>query len=68
MNKPITVQELVKECLKQMDAGNGNKYVMVSNDTRFGNYHPIINLFEDNNDVISSKIKTQSPNSMVLLG
>ena len=48
MNKPMTVQDLVKACLKQMDAGNGNKYVMVSNDTRFGNYHPIINLFEDN--------------------
>ena len=68
MNRPMTVQDLVKACLKQMDAGNGNKYVMVSNDTRFGNYHPIVSLFNDNGDEIMSKINTTNPNSMVLLG
>ena len=68
MNKPMTVQDLVKACLKQMDAGNGNKYVMVSNDTRFGNYHPIVISFNDNGDEIMSKINTTNPNSMVLLG
>lgn len=68
MNKPMTVADLVKECLKQMDAGNGNKLVMVSNETKWGNYHPIFTLFEDNNDKIKEKIATQNPNSMVLLG
>ena len=68
MNKPITVQELVKECLKQMDAGNGDKVVLIKNDTRFGNYNPIFSLFEDNTDIVCQRIKSNSPNLFVTLG
>lgn len=68
MCKPMTIQDLTKECLKQMDAGNGNKLVMVSNDTKWGYYHPIMELFEDNKDEILKVVNTKNPNSVVLLG
>ena len=65
---PITIKELVKECLKQMDAGNGNKVIMIKNDTRFGNYNPVFGLFEDNTDVIETKINSSNPKNFILLG
>ena len=68
MCKPITVQDLVKECLKQMDAGNGNKVVLIKNDTRFGNYNPVFELFEDNTDVIKTKVNASNTKNYVLLG
>lgn len=66
--KPITVKELVKECLKQMDAGNGNKVVMIKNDTRFGRYNPVFTLFEDNIDIVKENIKTNNPKDYIMLG
>ena len=66
--KPITVKELVKECLKQMDAGNGNKIVMIKNDIRFGKYNPVFKLFEDNTDIVKENIKTNNPNEYIMLG
>lgn len=65
---PITIKELVKELLKQMDAGNGNKVIMIKNDTRFGKYNPVFNLIEDNTDVVKERINTSNPKGYVLLG
>ena len=65
---PIKVKDLVKECLKQMDAGNGDKLVMVSNDSKWGYYHPIFVSFEDNSDEINKVVNTRNPESIVLLG
>lgn len=64
----ITLQALTKMCLKEMDKGNGNKVVMVKNNTRFGNYTPILAEFEDNKDEINKNIKTSSPENFILLG
>ena len=64
----ITVKELVKECLKQMDAGNGNKVILIKNDTRFGNYNPIFSLFNDNTETIKNNVKTSNPNQFIMLG
>ena len=66
--KPITIQELTRECLKQMDAGNGNKIVMIKNDRRFGEYNPVFSMFEDNAEEITKKMKTANPNLYVTLG
>lgn len=65
---PVTVKDLVRECLKQMDAGNGNKVVMIKNDTRFGAYNPVFELFEDNADVVKEKINTSNPKAYIMLG
>ena len=35
----ITVKQLYKECKKQIDAGNGNKVIMISDDDEGNGYH-----------------------------
>ena len=65
---PITIRDLVKECLKQMDAGNGDKVIMIRNDTRFGKYNPVFALIEDNSDIVVEKLNTRNPKGYVLLG
>ena len=54
--------------LKEMDKGNGNKVVMVRNNTKFGNFTPILEEFEDKKDEINKNIKTSSPENFILLG
>ena len=66
--KIITLQELTKICLKEMDKGNGKKVVMVRNNTKFGNYTPILAEFKDKKEEINKKIKTSSPENFILLG
>jgi hypothetical protein len=39
MNKPITVNELLDACKKQVSAGNGEKVIMISNDDEGNGYH-----------------------------
>ena len=43
--KPITVKELYKECKKQIDKGNGDKCIMLSNDDEGNGYHYMWYLF-----------------------
>ena len=37
--KPITIEELYKECIKQIKKGNGEKVIMISNDDEGNGYH-----------------------------
>ena len=37
--KPITVKDLMYECVKQVDKGNGNKVIMISSDDEGNSYH-----------------------------
>ena len=39
MNKPLTIKQLYNECKKQIDAGNGDKVIMLSNDDEGNGYH-----------------------------
>lgn len=39
MNKPLTVKQLYSECKKQIDAGNGDKVIMISQDDEGNGYH-----------------------------
>ena len=66
--KIITLQELTKMCLKERDKGNGKKVVMVRNNTKFGNYTPILAEFKDKKEEINKNIKTSSPENFILLG
>ena len=43
--KPTTVKELYKECKKQIDKGNGDKVIMISNDDEGNGYHYMWYLF-----------------------
>ena len=37
--KPITVKQLMMLCSKQVQAGNGDKVIMISNDDEGNGYH-----------------------------
>lgn len=39
MNKPITIKELYKECEEQIKKGNGDKYILISQDDEGNGYH-----------------------------
>lgn len=64
----LTLKELAIECLKQVDKGNGERIVMIKNDTRFGNFNPIFNVFEDNDDIVKANVNTGKPSNYILLG
>lgn len=66
MNMPMTLQDLVSACLKEMDKGNSSKVIMVG--TPNGNYYPIFRLFNDNTDVVQSKVETKFADKLILLG
>ena len=37
--KPLTVKDLMHECVRQVDKGNGNKVIMISSDDEGNSYH-----------------------------
>ena len=37
--KALTINDLLKECQKQVRLGNGNKTIMISSDDEGNNYH-----------------------------
>lgn len=39
--KGITIEQLYKECAKQIKAGNGKRHVMLSNDDEGNGYHEL---------------------------
>lgn len=39
VNFPLTVKELLAECLREVKEGNGDKYVLISNDEEGNGYH-----------------------------
>lgn len=43
--KPITVKDLMHECVRQVDKGNGNKVIMISSDDEGNSYHYLWYLF-----------------------
>ena len=37
--KPLTIEDLLRECQKQIKAGNGKKVIMLSDDDEGNGYH-----------------------------
>lgn len=37
--KPITVKDLMHACVREVDKGNGNKVIMISDDDEGNGYH-----------------------------
>lgn len=50
--KPITIKELYEECKKQIEKGNGNKVIMLSDDDEGNGYHYCWYLFSTPDDVM----------------
>ncbi len=43
--KALTVNQLLNECLKQLQLGNGNKHIMLSGDDEGNSYHELFFTF-----------------------
>ena len=39
INKPLTVKQLYQECRKEINNGNGDKVIMISDDDEGNGYH-----------------------------
>lgn len=48
--KLLTINDLMKECIKQINKGNGNKVIMISNDDEGNGYHYLWYTFETTED------------------
>ena len=44
--KPLTVNDLMKECIKEINKGNGNKIIMISDDDEGNGFHYLWYNFE----------------------
>ena len=55
MNKPITVNQLLELCKKEIIKGNGNKFIMISQDDEGNGYHYLWYPFSDGNNVLSER-------------
>jgi hypothetical protein len=45
--KPLTINELYKDCQKQIKKGNGDKVIMISSDDEGNSYHYLWYSFTD---------------------
>lgn len=52
MNKPLTVKQLYKECKKLIDAGKGDKIIMISRDDEGNGYHYLWYSFTPAEDIL----------------
>lgn len=50
--KPLTVKELYNECEKQIEKGNGNKVIMLSDDDEGNGYHYCWYAFSEAKDIL----------------
>lgn len=52
MNKPITINQLLKLCKEQVMKGNGDKCIMISNDDEGNGYHYLWYAFCDGKEML----------------
>lgn len=48
-NLGITVKELAVECMKQIEKGNGDKHILISDDDELNGLHTLFYGFTDEN-------------------
>ena len=74
MNRPLTIRELYKECMRQISNGNGDKEVYISADEEGNAFNPCYFGFTDNSkgDIDAYKnmfcINCEDANKVILLG
>lgn len=53
MDKGITVKELAVLCYQQIEKGNGEKHIIISNDDEGNGFHTLFYGFTDDKDSIN---------------
>ena len=56
MNKQMTVKDLLALCIKEYEAGNGNKNIVISDDNEGNGFHGMFYGFSEVNDYFSDQI------------
>lgn len=73
VNLGLTVNELLEECKKQIQKGNGNKHIIISNDDEGNGFHTLFYSFTDQKEdlkyiLLCEHDKTHTVNNCVCLG
>lgn len=70
MNKPLTVRDLKRFCEQEIEQGNGNKVIMISDDDEGNGYHYLWYQFmmvdEYTEDYVDERIAPK--NETIILG
>lgn len=62
----MNVYELLDACKEQIDKGNGDKYIYISQDDEGNSFHQLLYLFTDDEETVDSY--GLNPDDTVLLG
>ena len=76
MSKQIQVKDLYEACKKQVDKGNGDKYIVVANDNEGNGYHGMFFQFTEisqmqrvfDDPFMLHDSKTNDLNKIIILG
>lgn len=72
MNKGITVKELAIMCMKQIENGNGDKHILISDDDEGNGFHTLFYGLDDSKETIEYAIEIEhdnhSANEVIILG
>ena len=66
----MTIQKLYELCAKQIQKGNGNKYIAISDDNEGNGYHGLFYGFSDSKELIDEVYDSceTNPNKLIILG
>ena len=72
VNKGRTVKELFEACKLQIAKGNGDKYILISNDDEGNGFHTLFYLITDNAETIGYALESEhdshTADEVVVLG
>ena len=72
MNKGLTVNQLMALCKEQIELGNGDKYILISDDDEGNGYHTLFYPFVTDPYMIHQAIELEhdnhNENEVVILG
>lgn len=57
--KEITVKDLAIACAKQLEKGNGNKIILLSDDDEGNGYHTMFYLFTDKKEDVAACLELE---------
>ena len=57
----LTINDLAKYCTKQIESGNGDKKILISNDDEGNGFHELFYEFSNPQDIFNTKYPPYSP-------
>ena len=57
----LTINDLAKYCTKQIESGNGDKKILISNDDEGNGFHELFYEFSNPQDIFNGQYPPHSP-------